>query len=68
MNLHLRDIDPTMREYVAIGDGVMDFKAIVDSAKAVGFDGFFTLEQDSPGRDLKEVCRAYVGMMGSLLA
>jgi hypothetical protein len=29
----LRDIDPRMREYVAIGQGVMDLKAITDEVK-----------------------------------
>ena len=69
MNLHVRDIDATMREYVPIGEGVMDFKAITDAVKAVGFDGFLSLEQDSyPGHDMKETCRRYVTMMRGLLA
>jgi sugar phosphate isomerase/epimerase len=67
MNLHVRDIDATMREYVAIGDGVMDFGAIVSAVKAIGFGGFLTLEQDSSGRDMKETCRRYVSMMRDLL-
>jgi sugar phosphate isomerase/epimerase len=67
MNLHVRDIDATMREYVAIGDGVMDFQAIADAVKSVGFDGFVTLEQDGSGRDMKETCRRYVALMRSML-
>jgi sugar phosphate isomerase/epimerase len=39
MNRHLRDVNATMREYVAAGQDVMDFKAIVDAVKAVGFTG-----------------------------
>jgi sugar phosphate isomerase/epimerase len=68
MNLHVRDIDVTMREYVPVGDGVMDFKAIADAVKSVGFDGFLTLEQDASGRDMKETCRRYVSIMRELLA
>ena len=68
MNLHVRDIDPTMREYVAIGDGVMDFKAIADAVKAIGFDGFVTLEQDSSKRSMKETCQRYVRIMRDLLS
>jgi sugar phosphate isomerase/epimerase len=68
MNLHVRDIDATMREYVAIGDGVMDFSAIAGAVKAIGFDGFLTLEQDSSGRDMKETCRRYVSLMRDLLS
>ena len=67
MNLHVRDIDATMREYVPIGEGVMDFKAITDAVKSIGFDGFLTLEQDSAG-DMKQVCQRYIKLMRSLLA
>lgn len=68
MNLHVRDIDATMREYVSIGDGVMDFTAIADAVKSIGFEGFVTLEQDSSGRDMKQTCQRYVSMMRGLLS
>lgn len=68
MNLHVRDIDATMREYVAIGKGVMDFKAIADAVKATGFTGFLSLEQDGSGEDMKETCRRYVRTMKELLS
>jgi len=68
LNLHVRDIDATMRDYVAIGDGVMDFSAIVAAAKAVGFNGFLTLEQDSSKTDMQEVCRRYLKIMRANLA
>jgi len=68
MNLYVCDIDATMREYVVIGDGVMDFKAIADALKAIAFDGFVILEQDGSGRDMKDTCRRYVTMMRGLLA
>jgi sugar phosphate isomerase/epimerase len=63
MNLHVRDIDPAMREYVAIGKGVMDFKGIADAVKAIGFTGFLSLEQDGSKEDMKETCRRYVSTM-----
>ncbi len=63
LNLHVRDVNATMREYVAIGQGVMDFKAIADAVKAVGFTGFLSLEQDGSGEDMKETCRRYLSMM-----
>jgi sugar phosphate isomerase/epimerase len=68
MNLHVRDIDPRMREYVAIGQGVMDFKAIADAVKAIGFTGCLSLEQDGSSEDMKETCRRYIGMMKEYLA
>jgi sugar phosphate isomerase/epimerase len=68
MNLHLRDIDPRMREYVAIGQGVMDFKAIADAVKAIGFTGFLSLEQDGSSEDMKVTCRRYISMMKEYLA
>jgi len=68
MNLHVRDIDPYMREYVPIGKGVMDFKAIADAVKAIGFTGFLSLEQDGSGEDMKEICRRYVSTMKTCLS
>ena len=62
------DIDATMREYVAIGQGVMDFKAITDPVKAIGFTGFLSLEQDGSKEDMKETCRRCVSMMKEYLA
>ena len=67
MNIHVRDIDATMRDYVAAGKGVMDFKAIADAVKAIGFTGFLSLEQDGSGEDMKETCRRYVRTMRELL-
>jgi len=67
MNLHVRDIDARMREYVAIGQGVMDFKAIADAVKAVGFTGTLSLEQDGSSEDMKETCRRYISMMKEYL-
>ena len=68
MNLHVRDIDARMREYVPIGMGVMDIKAIADAAKAIGFAGFLSLEQDGAAAEMKEACRRYVSMMKEYLA
>jgi sugar phosphate isomerase/epimerase len=68
LNLHVRDIDATMRDYVAIGDGVMDFNAIGAAVKTIGFNGFLTLEQDSSKTDMKEVCRRYLKVMKASLA
>ena len=68
MNLHLRDIDARMREYVPIGDGVMDFKAIADAVKSIGFGGFLSLEQDSFSGDMKATCRRYISIMKECLS
>lgn len=68
MNLHVRDIDARMRQYVPIGTGVMDFKAIGDAVKAVKFEGFLSLEQDSSSENMKETCRRYVSTMKECLA
>jgi sugar phosphate isomerase/epimerase len=68
MNLHLRDIDARMREYVAIGAGVMDFKAIADAVKTLGFTGSLSLEQDGSSEDMKVTCRRYISMMKEYLA
>jgi len=68
MNLHVRDIDASMREFVAIGHGVMDFKAIADAVKAVGFTGFLSLEQDGSAEDMKVTCQRYVTLMKEYLS
>src|SRR5262249_25086948 len=69
MNLHMRDIDGLMRRFPPIGDGVMDFQAIVEALKQTGFAGFASMEQDShPGdRDMKETCQLYLKMMRGYL-
>lgn len=68
MNLHVRDVNATMREFVPIGEGVMDFKAIADAVKAIGFTGFLTLEQDGSGEKMRETCRRYIALMRQFLA
>ena len=68
MNLHVRDINATMREYVPIGQGVMDIKAIADAVKRIGFTGFLSLEQDGAADQMKETCRRYISMMKEYLA
>lgn len=68
MNLHLRDIDARMREYVPVGEGVMDLKAIADAVKAINFRGFLSLEQDGAANEMKDVCRRYIGLMKEYLA
>jgi len=67
LNLHIRDIDGTMRRFVHIGEGVMDFKAIVDTLKAVGFNGYLSLEQDKHPGDMKETCHRYLKLMRELI-
>jgi sugar phosphate isomerase/epimerase len=63
MNLHMRDIDGQMRKFVHIGEGVMDFKAIIETLKQIGFDGFVSLEQDKHPGDMKATCQRYLRMM-----
>jgi sugar phosphate isomerase/epimerase len=68
MNLHVRDVDAVMREYVPIGKGVMDFSAIADAVEAIGFTGFLSLEQDGSGEDMKKICRRYISTMKKCLS
>jgi sugar phosphate isomerase/epimerase len=58
MSAHMRDIDPAMQEYLPIGQGAMDFQAIADAVKAIGFTGFLSLQQDGSKDDMKETCPA----------
>lgn len=67
-NLHMRDIDGRMRTFVNIGDGVMDFKAIVEALKANGFQGCATIEQDKNPGEMKTVCQRYLQMMREYFA
>jgi inosose dehydratase len=68
MNLHARDIDGMMREFVHVGEGVMDFRSVAETLKEVGFSGFISLEQDKHPGDMKEVCKRYLDMMKEYLA
>ncbi len=63
MNLHMRDIDARMRQFVHVGTGAMDFPAIVEALKATGFDGFVDIEQDKFPGDMMETCRRYLQIL-----
>lgn len=63
LNLHMRDIDGLMRQFPHAGQGVMDYKGIVDALKAIHFDGFVSIEQDKHPGDMKETCQRYLRMM-----
>jgi len=63
MNLHMRDIDGRMRRFVHVGEGVMDFKAIVETLNQIGFTGFASLEQDKHPGDMRQTCQRYLRMM-----
>ena len=67
MNLHLRDIDGLMRQFVHVGEGVMDFKAIIETLKRIGFDGYLSIEQDKHPGDMRETCRRYLQLMRAYL-
>jgi sugar phosphate isomerase/epimerase len=63
MNLHMRDIDAKMRQFVHVGQGAMDFPAIVEALKATGFDGFVDIEQDKFPGNMMETCKRYLQIM-----
>lgn len=69
MNVHMRDIDGTMRQFPAFGRGVMDVQAIVTALKQVGFNGYASIEQDQhPGDpDIRDTCRDYLKIMRGCL-
>jgi sugar phosphate isomerase/epimerase len=45
----------------------MDYKAIAETLKQVGFTGFASLEQDKYPGDMKETCRRYLRLMRECL-
>src|SRR4029079_17348768 len=69
MNLHMRDIDGLMRSFPPIGQGVMDFNAIIQALERTGYQGFVSLEQDGhPGDpDMKDTCRKFLQLMRGYL-
>ncbi len=68
MNLHVRDIDGLMRSFVHVGEGVMPFRDICETLRAVGYTGYVSLEQDKHAGDMKETCRRYLALMKEYLA
>ncbi|HLK57786.1 MAG TPA: sugar phosphate isomerase/epimerase [Chthonomonadaceae bacterium] len=69
VNLHVRDIDGMMRQFVPIGEGVMDFQAIVEALKAIGFGGYLSIEQDKHRpEDTIAICRNYLNLMRQYIA
>lgn len=57
-----------MRKFVHIGEGVMDFKAVAETLKVVGFTGFLSVEQDKHPGDMEVTCRRYLSMMREYLS
>jgi sugar phosphate isomerase/epimerase len=69
MNLHMRDIDGLMREFVPVGEGVMDFQAIVEALKKIDFQGFLSIEQDKHRpEEMKQTCQRYLSLIREYLA
>ena len=66
MNVHLRDIDGAGLVFVGIGDGVMDFKAVIDTLKETGFTGYLSFEQDGVP-DMQGVIRKGKSMISELI-
>jgi len=65
MNVHMRDINGSMRQFPPFGRGVMVIEAIVTVLKKVGFNGFASIEQDRHPGDygIRETCREYLRIM-----
>ena len=66
-NLHMRDIDGAMRQFIHIGEGVMDFAGIIRELKKIGYKGFVSLEQDGHPGDMKATCKRYLDLMRKLI-
>ncbi|MEO2005716.1 MAG: sugar phosphate isomerase/epimerase [Candidatus Poribacteria bacterium] len=67
MNVHMRDIDGLMRTFVHIGEGVMDFAAVIGTLRDVGYRGYVSLEQDKHDGDMRETCARYLALMRDYL-
>jgi sugar phosphate isomerase/epimerase len=68
MNLHVRDIDGMMRQFVPVGEGVMDFAAIIEALKNIGFTGCLSIEQDKHRpEETSEICACYLALMRNLI-
>lgn len=68
MNLHVRDIDGLMRRFVHIGEGVMDFAAVAETLKSIGYSGYMSMEQDKHPGDMEATARRYVAMLKEYLS
>ena len=67
-NLHMRDIDGAMRQFIHIGEGVMDFAGIIRELKKIGYRGYVSLEQDGHPGYMKATCKRYLDLMRKLIA
>ena len=66
MNCHLRDIDGEGLVFVGIGEGVMDFKAVIETLRAVGFTGYLAFEQDGVS-DMRKTLQNGIKLIEELL-
>lgn len=67
MNCHLRDIDAEGLVFVGIGEGVMDFKAVIETLRTIGFTGYLAFEQDGVA-DMAKTIRDGKRMIEELLS
>ncbi len=66
MNAHIRDIDSEGLVFVGIGEGVMDFKAVVKTLRDIEYTGYLTFEQDGVP-DMQKTLRYGKKMLQELL-
>ena len=67
LHVHVRDIDGMMRSFPHIGQGVMDFEAVSEALRQIGYHGAVSLEQDKHPGDMAATCRTYLKTMRDLL-
>lgn len=65
-NCHLRDIDSNGLVFVGIGEGVMDFKAVIEALRIIGFTGYLAFEQDGV-TDMNATLKNGIKMITELL-
>ncbi len=66
-NVHVRDIDGRMRQFVHFGEGVMDFAAVVEALRKIDYQGYVSIEQDKHPGDMLATCRRYLKTMRELI-
>jgi len=65
--VHLKDFRPEPFAFLPLGDGALDFEAIVGALTEVGFDGWLTVELDSYAGSPRDAAEASRRLLGALV-
>jgi inosose dehydratase len=66
--VHLKDVRLDPLQFVPLGEGELDFAAVLDAVRDIGYDGWLIVELDSYDGDPREAAVKSKAYLDALLA